>query len=107
MYKLPERGGGNSGNARKKTFFFSGGVPLDKIQPPSSGQEAMKAVDKRANELNNEYITKARNTVWQYCGTAQGTIGPVETKLRPNCATHPATYVLSGHYDIDMLTCKN
>ena len=29
MYKLPERGGGrgNSGNARKKTFFFSGGVP--------------------------------------------------------------------------------
>ena len=31
MYKLPERGGGgrgNSGNARKKTFFCSGGVPL-------------------------------------------------------------------------------
>ena len=30
MYKLPERGGGggNSGNARMKTFFFSGGVPL-------------------------------------------------------------------------------
>ena len=30
MYKLPERRGGgrgNSGNARKKTFFFSGGVP--------------------------------------------------------------------------------
>ena len=23
------RGGGNSGNTRKKTFFFSGGVPLD------------------------------------------------------------------------------
>ena len=33
MYKVPERGGGgrgNSGNARKKTFFFSGGVPLVK-----------------------------------------------------------------------------
>ena len=34
MYKLPERGGGggggrgNSGNARKKTFIFSRGVPL-------------------------------------------------------------------------------
>ena len=31
MYKLPERGGGggrgNSGNARKKTLFFSVGVP--------------------------------------------------------------------------------
>ena len=29
MYKLPERGGGGIlGNARKKTFFFKGGVPL-------------------------------------------------------------------------------
>ena len=29
MYKLPERrGGGNLGNARKKTFFLLGGVPL-------------------------------------------------------------------------------
>ena len=31
MYKLPERWGGgegNLGNARKKTFFFKGGVPL-------------------------------------------------------------------------------
>ena len=32
MYKLPERrggggGGGNLGNARKKTFFFTWGVP--------------------------------------------------------------------------------
>ena len=35
MYKLPERGGrgrGNSGNARKKTFFFLGGVPLFQFQ---------------------------------------------------------------------------
>ena len=31
--------------------------------------------------LNNEYIIKARNTDRQYCGTAQGTTGPVETKL--------------------------
>ena len=33
LYKLPELGGGgggggNLGNARKKTFFFPGGVPL-------------------------------------------------------------------------------
>ena len=39
------------------------------------------ARDKRANELNGEYIAKARNTDRQYCGTPQGTTGPVETKL--------------------------
>ena len=49
--------------------------------PHRQGQEAMRAVDKRASELNGEYITKARNTDRQYCGTAQGTTGPVETKL--------------------------
>ena len=41
----------------------------------------MKAVDKRANELNAEYIKKARNTDQKYCGTVRGTTGPVETKL--------------------------
>ena len=40
----------------------------------------MKAVDKRANELNAEYIKKARNTDQKYCGTVRGTTGPVETK---------------------------
>ena len=39
-------------------------------------------MDKRASELNHEYILKARNTdQLQYCGTVPGTIGPVETKL--------------------------
>ena len=38
-------------------------------------------MDKRASELNGEYIKKARNTDQLYCGTAQGTTGPVETKL--------------------------
>ena len=41
----------------------------------------MKAVDKRASELNGEYISKARNTDRQYCGTALDATGPVETKL--------------------------
>ena len=44
-----------------------------RYNPHRQGQEAMQAVDKRANELNKEYITKARNTDRQYCGTAQGT----------------------------------
>ena len=40
-----------------------------------------RAVDKRANELNAEYISKARKTDRDYCGTEAGTTGPVETKL--------------------------
>ena len=28
-----------------------------------------------------EYLRKARNTDRAYCGTPEGTIGPVETKL--------------------------
>ena len=42
---------------------------------------SMKAVDKRANELNAEYIKKARNTDQKYCGTLRGNTGPVKTKL--------------------------
>ena len=38
-------------------------------------------MDKRASELNGEYISKARNTDRQYCGTALDATGPVETKL--------------------------
>ena len=49
--------------------------------PHRQGQEATRAVDKRARELNQEYIMKARNTDRQYCGTPPGTTGPVETKL--------------------------
>merc|ERR1712155_4056 len=49
--------------------------------PHRQGQEATRAVDKRASELNGEYIKKARTTDQLYCGTAPGTTGPVETKL--------------------------
>ena len=45
------------------------------------GQEATRAVDKRAGELNAEYLAKARQTDQTYCGTAPGTVGPVERKL--------------------------
>ena len=45
------------------------------------GQDATRAVDKRASELNAEYLVKARKTDQAYCGTAQGTVGPVELKL--------------------------
>jgi len=49
--------------------------------PRRQGQEAVRAVDKRAQELNGEYIAKARSTDRQYCGTPEGAIGPVESKL--------------------------
>ena len=44
-------------------------------------EEATRAVDKRASELNNEYIRKARTTDQQHFGTEPGTTVPVETKL--------------------------
>ena len=45
------------------------------------GQEAVRAVDTRAGELQAEYMRKARNTDRAHCGTADGAVGPVETKL--------------------------
>ena len=48
-YKLPELGGGgagvggrgNSGNARKKTFFFAGGVPLEALSSDNIERKAI------------------------------------------------------------------
>ena len=45
------------------------------------GQEATKAVDIRAGQLHQSYVAKARATDRAYCGTAEGTVGPVERKL--------------------------
>ena len=45
------------------------------------GQEATRAVDKRAGELNAEYLAKAKHTDQAYCGTPHDAIGPVELKL--------------------------
>ena len=45
------------------------------------GQEATRAVDKRAGELNAEYLAKAKHTDQAYCGTPRDRVGPVELKL--------------------------
>ena len=45
------------------------------------GQEAARAVDKRAGELNAEYQAKTKHMDQTYCGTPRDTIGPVELKL--------------------------
>ena len=41
----------------------------------------VKAVDRRARLLEQEYIKKARNTDRQFGGVEEGRVGPVETKL--------------------------
>ena len=38
-------------------------------------------MDKRAGELNAEYLAKKKRTDQTYCGTPQDTVGPVELKL--------------------------
>ena len=38
-------------------------------------------MDKRAGELNAEYLAKAKHTDQAYCGTPRDEIGPVELKL--------------------------
>ena len=52
-----------------------------RYNPHREGQDATRAVDRRAGELNAEYLAKARRTDQNYCGTPQGAVGPVETKL--------------------------
>ena len=49
--------------------------------PHRGGQEATRAVDVRAGQLHQSYIAKARATDRAYCGTPEGTVGPVERKL--------------------------
>ena len=52
-----------------------------RYNPQREGQQAVRAVDKRAGELTPEYFQKARNTDRLFCGTEPGTTGPVETRL--------------------------
>ena len=49
--------------------------------PHRQGQEAVRAVDQRASQLQHEYLMKARSTDREYCGTPVDNTGPVETKL--------------------------
>jgi hypothetical protein len=52
-----------------------------RYKPRREGQKATKAVEKRAGELNQAYLNKARKKDNRYCGTPAGVTGPVETKL--------------------------
>ena len=48
---------------------------------PHPDREGVKAVDKRANVLTEEYNKKARNVDRVYGGAAEGTVGRVQRKL--------------------------
>ena len=52
----------------------------------------MKAVDKRANELNNEYIAKARQVDTRFHATAPGDVGPVQAKLAEYGTVRPLVF---------------
>ena len=73
-----------------KITLTVGGVPrpvLHEIKCISSSQTRYKptwserGVDKRADQLNQEYIVKARKTDQEHGGVQPGTVGPVERKL--------------------------
>ena len=73
-----------------KITLTVGGVPrpvLHEIKCISSSQTRYKptwserGVDKRADQLNQEYIEKARKADQEHGGVQPGTVGPVERKL--------------------------
>ena len=57
------------------------------------GQEAARAVDKRAGELNAEYQAKTKHMDQTYCGTPPDTIGRVKLKLGSLGRVHGIVFV--------------
>ena len=49
--------------------------------PPHPDRETVKAVDRRARVLTEEYTKKARDVDRVYGGVAEGTVGRVQRKL--------------------------
>ena len=49
--------------------------------PPHPDRDTVKAVDKRARVLTEEYVKKAKNVDRVYGGADEGTVGRVERKL--------------------------
>ena len=53
-------------------------------------------VEKRAEKVAAEYVRKAQRTDQTYCGTAPGTVGPVEARLRTFDKTVPLVFGAFG-----------
>ena len=73
-FKLPEPMGRVSTLAELKTITF-----CQSYHYPGANK---RGVEVRGDALPAEYLRKARDTDRDYCGTAPGSQGPVETKLR-------------------------
>ena len=52
-----------------------------RLQEEAQGKSCL-VVEKRAEKVAAEYVRKAQRTDQTYCGTAPGTVGPVEARLR-------------------------
>ena len=53
-------------------------------------------MEKRAEKVAAEYVRKAQRTDQTYCGTAPGTVGPVEARLRTFDKTVPLVFGAFG-----------
>ena len=58
--------------------------------------QVVPVVEKRAEKVAAEYVRKAQRTDQTYCGTAPGTVGPVEARLRTFDKTAPLVFGAFG-----------
>ena len=66
-----------------------------RLQEEAQGKSCL-VVEKRAEKVAAEYVRKAQHTDQTYCGTAPGTVGPVEARLRTFDKTVPLVFGAFG-----------
>ena len=67
----------------------------ERLQEEAQGKSCL-VVEKRAEKVAAEYVRKAQRTDQTYCGTAPGTVGPVEARLRTFDKTVPLVFGAFG-----------
>ena len=66
-----------------------------RLQEEAQGKSCL-VVEKRAEKVAAEYVRKAQHTDQAYCGTAPGTVGPVEARLRTGTFDKPVPLVFGA-----------
>ena len=66
-----------------------------RLQEEAQGKSCL-VVEKRAEKVAAEYVRKAQRTDQTYCGTAPGTVGPIEARLRTFDKTVPLVFGAFG-----------